>query len=268
MIIKFHCIEKENFKTPEQVIRAFSYTEYFIEPHSHDFYEVHFMLSGKTGYAVDGKSYKIEAGEALFLPPSVKHEYKFSEGEPLRMTIAFSLDTTDGESFLSGQSVGCFPLGDDLKKRAEALLCAGEGRDVFTPHVIGGKMLEILLSLFGAMRVSLPRRRASGEDARLCAAKEFVEQNIHRPLGCEEVAKACFLSSKQLGRLFVREMGCSLSDYITEQKLSYAKRLLRMSERSVKEIGLLLGFENECGFVSFFKRHQGISPGAYRKGAP
>jgi AraC-like DNA-binding protein len=46
--------------------------------------------------------------------------------------------------------------------------------------------------------------------------------------------------------------------------VSYAKQLL-LEDKSVKEIGYSLGFDNESGFVSFFKRHCGVSPGVYKK---
>lgn len=235
--------------------------------HAHGFYEVHFMLSGRVRYTVGEKVLSAAAGDALFLPPAVPHKYLDSAGEPLKMTIAFSFDGTGGSSFLDAAEAGVVLLGEALGGYADALLRLGERRDVFAPHLIGGKMLEVLLMLFDAMALTPPARPQTNEDARLTTAKEFIEQNIHRPLGCEDVAGACFLSSKQLGRLFQKEMGCSLSDYITAQKLSYARRLLRMSERSIKEIGLLLGFENESGFTSFFKRHTGVAPGVYRKEA-
>lgn len=58
-------------------------------------------------------------------------------------------------------------------------------------------------------------------------------------------------------------LGYSLHEYITIKKLNYAKKLLRKEQHSVKEVGYMLGFGSESGFVSFFKLHQGVSPGIY-----
>ena len=55
----------------------------------------------------------------------------------------------------------------------------------------------------------------------------------------------------------------SLHSYITE--INSAKELLLDEAYSVKEIRYALGFDNECGFISFFKRHTGTPPGIYRK---
>ena len=79
MIIKFHCIEKENFKTPEQVIRAFSYTEYFIEPHSHDFYEVNIILGGEGVHSIEGAEFTVGRGDVFVIPPMTVHAYRNTE---------------------------------------------------------------------------------------------------------------------------------------------------------------------------------------------
>ena len=80
----------------------------------------------------------------------------------------------------------------------------------------------------------------------------------------DDVAKECSISRKQLDRIFKAETDKTVYDYIVDTKVSYAKQLLR-EDKSVKEISYDLGFDNVSGFVSFFGRHCGISPGAYKK---
>ena len=46
MNIDLHCDERSNFGGLDQLVRAFSYTEYSIGPHIHDFYEMNIVLGG------------------------------------------------------------------------------------------------------------------------------------------------------------------------------------------------------------------------------
>ncbi len=57
----------------------------------------------------------------------------------------------------------------------------------------------------------------------------------------------------------------TFTDYIAEQKLRIATRLLEETELSVSEIAERLSYSNAQNFIRLFKKHMGITPGQYRK---
>lgn len=72
--IKFHCDEKTNFHDGFSA-RAFAYTDYSIELHNHDFYEVNIVLNGRGTHCIENRSFHIIAGDVFVIPPMVAHSY-------------------------------------------------------------------------------------------------------------------------------------------------------------------------------------------------
>ena len=67
-----------------------------------------------------------------------------------------------------------------------------------------------------------------------------------------------------LYKLFSTTFDCTVSDYIISKRISYAKNKLENSDKSVSEIGALVGVENSAQFCRMFKKYTGTTPTAYR----
>ncbi len=76
--IKFHCDEETNFRHGFSA-RAFTYTDYSIEMHNHDFYEVNIVLAGKGIHCIEKSSFCIVPGDVFVISPMVAHAYKNTE---------------------------------------------------------------------------------------------------------------------------------------------------------------------------------------------
>ena len=78
-----------------------------------------------------------------------------------------------------------------------------------------------------------------------------------------DIAEAVELS---VGRLCVRfkdEVGITLSEYITECRISNAKRLLLDGSYTVYEVAMIVGFGNSTYFGSVCRDHMGVPPIQY-----
>jgi ligand-binding sensor protein/AraC-like DNA-binding protein len=94
---------------------------------------------------------------------------------------------------------------------------------------------------------------------------EFVRSRVSDSVSLEMAAKHCHVSSSYLSRVFKREVGMNFSEYVTKQKVSYAKNRILTTDKSVAEISNELGF-SDCGyFIKCFSRYEGMTPAAYRK---
>jgi YesN/AraC family two-component response regulator len=59
--------------------------------------------------------------------------------------------------------------------------------------------------------------------------------------------------------------GMNFSEYVTKQKMFYAKNMILNTNKSIVEISNELGF-CDCGyFIKCFSRFEGMTPAAYRK---
>ena len=68
-----------------------------------------------------------------------------------------------------------------------------------------------------------------------------------------------------LSKIFHKEVGITMTDYIHIQKIEVAKHFLEFSKMSITEIATLLDFCNPAYFSNVFKKHMQMTPLAYRK---
>lgn len=96
--------------------------------------------------------------------------------------------------------------------------------------------------------------------------KQYVAAHISvSELSREVIAAHVFLNPDYLTRVFKKETGLSISDYLQQQRIQYAKDLLAGSNKSVIEVALLAGYSNVSYFSTLFKKAVSMNPIEYRK---
>ena len=92
---------------------------------------------------------------------------------------------------------------------------------------------------------------------------ELVKEN--KAIMREELASQVFLSPDYMAKVFKKETGKRISDYLSEVRLQEAKCLLTDTTRSISDIASSLSYSNFSGFSRMFKSETGLSPAEYRK---
>ena len=95
-------------------------------------------------------------------------------------------------------------------------------------------------------------------------AKEFMDKNLLEDITLAKVAAAIHVSPGYLSRVFLKEIGENFIEYITRNKLEYAQKLLRETNRKVYEIAADIGYTNPHYFSKLFKERVGVTPLEYR----
>ncbi|WP_419872596.1 response regulator transcription factor [Candidatus Pristimantibacillus sp. PTI5] len=95
-------------------------------------------------------------------------------------------------------------------------------------------------------------------------AKEFMDKNLLEDITLVKVAEAIHVSPGYLSRVFLKEIGENFIEYITRNKLEYAQKLLRESNRKIYEIAADVGYMNPHYFSKLFKERIGVTPLDYR----
>ncbi|MDQ6423597.1 response regulator [Paenibacillus sp. LHD-117] len=80
-----------------------------------------------------------------------------------------------------------------------------------------------------------------------------------------DIAAYVYLNSAYLSRLFKKETGQSLLDYIIHEKMDQSKIMLTESNMRINDICESIGYDNVSHFGKMFKKQVGISPQEYRK---
>lgn len=93
----------------------------------------------------------------------------------------------------------------------------------------------------------------------------YIQEHIAAPITVTEIAQAVNLNPQYLMRLFRRQMGCSIIQYVTRYKMELAKDMLIHTSASNPDIAEKLGYLNTTYFLKVFKENEGMTPGAFRK---
>lgn len=94
---------------------------------------------------------------------------------------------------------------------------------------------------------------------------EYIYSNLHTKITLEMLAERAKLSPSYLSKLFHKEVGVSVSGYITQKRIEAAEKMLRYTEFSSAEIANCLCFCSESHFISTFKRYVKVTPREYRE---
>jgi AraC-like DNA-binding protein len=151
-----------------------------------------------------------------------------------------------------------------------ALLAVGEGPDrlhesagavtlVLPPPIGLARLLEHVASL---LPDPPPTPRLGAPVARLVEAvgAGYATARV------DALADAVGLSASHLGRLFREQVGLTVRDFVTRVRIEVARELLRETEEKTAAIAEMAGFCDESHLARAFRRHDGRSPRAWRRG--
>ncbi len=80
-----------------------------------------------------------------------------------------------------------------------------------------------------------------------------------------EMAALCHLSPSYFSRVFSRELGENFVTYVNRQKVTFAKQMLRETDKSITQVAAEVGYQDASHFIKLFKRFEGITPQVYRQ---
>lgn len=89
---------------------------------------------------------------------------------------------------------------------------------------------------------------------------DYIHDNLHTRITVETLSNHVGLNPSYLSRLFKKETGCSVSEYIRNLKIDAAKNMLIYSEFSPSEIASILAFSDQSHFTETFRKCTGVTP--------
>ncbi len=94
---------------------------------------------------------------------------------------------------------------------------------------------------------------------------DYIRNHYEENLTRNTLAELVHFSPEYVGKMFKREMGVSINDYLNTLRVSKAKNMIASTNYKIVDIALMVGFENMSYFSSVFKKYEGISPAEYKK---
>jgi AraC-like DNA-binding protein len=92
----------------------------------------------------------------------------------------------------------------------------------------------------------------------------YMREHLDQPLPVAKLAALANVSPSHFFALFKRRTGSAPIDYFTHLRMQYACRLLDTTSASVKEVAVVLGYDDPFYFSRVFKLINHVPPSRYR----
>jgi AraC-like DNA-binding protein len=239
--------------------------------HSHDqYHQIIYPLTGvlqlrlglATGYVQRRMFANIEA--------STEHEFSATEENeflvldlPCDIADNITTEITDGrqKTFYLGRNV--FQREDDRLKTAFKLthLCI---REQDNSRIMQEALLRCLISSM-LHNQSVVRGAVTPDRKQVSAALEYIRAYYTEDVTVQNMADTVGLGVSQFHRVFMQQTGKTPLTYLTEVRMQEAEQLLRLTEQSVLNICLAVGYQSPATFSRLFRSYFGDAPSEYRR---
>lgn len=155
-----------------------------------------------------------------------------------------------------------------------ARYCIDGGMDVSTSYALSdfyiqkadeSKTPEALNELHRRAAVDYAERMRKLRKDKICSLPvvrciDYMQEHLHSRITIEELAEVAELNPSYLSRLFKKETGITVSEYIQQLKIDTAKNMLLYSDFTPAKIASVLAFPDQSYFTQVFKKYTGLTP--------
>jgi AraC-like DNA-binding protein len=250
-------------------------------PHSHDYYEMIWVIKGQGVLYADMREYTIEDNTLFYLKHNEAHQFQVHpemEGFVFSFTDSF---------FRVGEydfDIACQANLRELftERRTISIACKMEGdlQEItlkmikeFENHYTN--KLEFLKRYFKIFLLYLTRLleenfQPTEQSREMELVKNFMallDKNFKEKKMVAQYARQLFVTPNYLNRIVKKITGFSAGHQIRQRVVLEAKRLARYSDAGMKEIAYDLGFLDCAHFSRYFKNFDGTNFSEFKRGA-
>jgi AraC family transcriptional activator of pobA len=258
-----------------------------LHPHAHDFLVLLYVERGGSSMRVDDREWALGTGDVFVVAPGevVTPDEVVGAEAPEAWAVAFPPDIIEPSlpgSFLSWRAHPLlFPFVRGVAGGAQRLHVpvddrAGiserfaalerelhERRDGYNEAVLAH--LTLLLVAVSRLASDVTSDLTLRDEPMLAAVFDVIEASYHRPISLKDVASAVGLTPGHLTTIVGRKTGRTVQQWITERRMTEARRLLAETDVTVEAIGARVGYRDTSYFIKRFRRSNGSAPQEWRR---
>jgi len=241
--------------------------------HTHSFIEIQLCLEGSCVIMVNNKDYYLKKGDFIFINKNHIHQLKEESTNLVKVVLGFNVTGLDSTSKELIEQISPKPLTNILYSNNMNLIniATNISTEINELKYEYKKIIESYIYLFfiDIVRTLIKKDYVEESpeqfvDYRIKTINKFIKDNIKSKLKTTTIVEEFGLCEKQLNRLSLKYNGVSIKKYILNLKIEEAKRLIKESNYSIKEISQILSFTDEYIFSKIFKRETNLSPSSFK----
>ncbi|MBP3059702.1 AraC-type DNA-binding protein [Ectopseudomonas chengduensis] len=261
---------KQDADTGIEVIRA-HFEGHAYDPHWHDSYLIGFTEQGVQQFHCRRALFSSVPGQTFFLEPGDIHDghaptpggftYSTLYLEPAWLERALP-------ALFEQAPADCLPGVPRTQPDDPGLLpCIANALQALNdnePRMVRDAALDTLLERISRSLHWRQRLPGSPQIPRVALrARDYLHAHFQENIGLDELARVCGVDRFRLSRAFKAAFGIAPHGYLIQLRLVRARRLLALGTAPA-DVASDLGFADQSHLGRWFRRANGLTPGAYR----
>jgi AraC family transcriptional regulator len=229
--------------------------------HTHEAPYFCLVMSGAFDETVDRKLREARPGTLLFHPPGESHTNEIRSEQTRLFNIALDRSWVRRMEGIEPRS-GPRPGRQNAAAARIARRIAGETsvRDRTSALAIEG----LALALIAAVAPS-PDSVRGGPPTWMPVALDFIRSSFLSGFEYEALARVAGVHPTHLARAFHRHTGRTVTAYVHQLRIEWARQRLAREDTAIVEIALDAGFADHAHFTRVFRRETRTTPSEYRR---
>lgn len=251
-------LDSDCFVSEKQLTRPLPKKHYRATMHSHEFYEINFVLGGEGIHCIENARVHIGEGDIFVIPPKINHGYfetKELNAFHLIMRKEFiekyksELTATPGfelffeiEPYLRQLNSGKFFVSYNAREKAEVLSDIGRITALDLKGYHEAENIAVLNLVCRICLLFFEQCSRNIYDPNLLRVMEYISKHIDEKLSTKKLSEIAYMSESTFLRKFRKITGATPMKYVLEQRIKTAEEMLAESIKSKTEIAQLCGF--------------------------
>jgi AraC family L-rhamnose operon regulatory protein RhaS len=254
--------------------------DFSMELVAQDFHHLYVVREGRGHVETEHERVPIREHQVVHVPAHVAHRPVDDPEAPLTLIILCFYESVFGDCASAVEALHLFrrvfpPLSPfkvadnytrlEVRNRLKALFVEQTQQKEGSRPVVLSQLIELLVFL---SRNYAEHKELSPSDpgaAAFAGSLQYLDDNFYRPVKIEDLADLANMSYRSYTEQFKRRTGKTVTQYLTERRVEYAKRLMLETD-DILFASAEAGFGDLTHFYRVFKKLTGATPKQFISG--
>jgi AraC-like DNA-binding protein len=136
-------------------------------------------------------------------------------------------------------------------------------RKQYFENKVNDYLFEILIKTFSEKPASV--KISAEENEAVFNARDLIKADLTKHLSIKEISRIVRLNEFKLKNGFKEKFRAGIFEYLLQERMATARQLIIETNKPMKEIASLTGFNQITNFITAFKKYFGHTPGELRR---
>jgi AraC family L-rhamnose operon regulatory protein RhaS len=248
--------------------------DFRMEPVAQDFVHLYFVREGRGFIETERERLAVRENHLVYVPARVAQRPVDAPEAPLTVIILCFYESVFGDGTAAAEGLRLFArsfpalmpfkVGDnytrlEVRKRLRAIFAEQLRQKDGSDSVILSQLIELLVFLARTYAEHAALSPADPGAAAFAGSLQYLDDNFYRPVKIEELAELANMSYRSYTEQFKRRSGKTVTQYLAERRVDYAKRLMLETD-DILFASTEAGFGDLTHFYRVFRKLTGVTP--------